>query len=32
MLKQNYEELFNRALLEDREKAVMKVVPRLRYL
>jgi len=32
MLKANYEELFNRALLEDREKAVMKVIPRLRYL
>ena len=32
MLKANYEELFMRALLEDREKAVMKVIPRLRYL
>ena len=32
MLKANYEELFNRALLEDREKAVMRVVPKLRYL
>ena len=32
MLKANYEELFNRALLEDREKAVMKVVPKLRYI
>ena len=32
MLKANYEELFNRALLEDREKAVMKVVPKLRYV
>ena len=32
MLKANYEELFNRALLEDREKAVMRVVPKLRYV
>ena len=32
MLKANYEELFMRALLEDREKAVMKVVPKLRYI
>ena len=32
MLKANYEELFNRALLEDREKAVMRVVPKLRYI
>ena len=32
MLKANYEELFMRALLEDREKAVMRVVPKLRYI
>ena len=32
MLKANYEELFNRALLEDREKSVMRVVPKLRYV
>ena len=32
MLKANYEELFMRALLEAREKAVMKVVPKLRYI
>ena len=32
MLKVNYEETLMRAMLEDREKSVMKVVPRLRYL
>jgi hypothetical protein len=32
MLKINYEETLMRAMLEDREKSVMKVVPRLRYL
>ena len=32
MLKVNYEETLARAMLEDRELAVMKVVPRLRYV
>ena len=32
MLKVNYEELLQRAMLEDRERATMRVVPRLRYV
>jgi hypothetical protein len=32
MLKVNYEELLQRAMLEDRERATMRVVPRLRYI
>ena len=32
MLKLNYEELLQRAMLEDRERATMRVVPRLRYI
>ena len=32
MLKANYEELLQRAMLEDRERATMRVVPRLRYV
>ena len=32
MLKQNYEELLSRAMQEDRERASMKVVPKLRYV
>lgn len=32
MLKLNYEELLQRAMLEDRERATMRVVPRLRYV
>ena len=30
--KQNYEELLSRAMQEDRERASMKVVPKLRYV
>ena len=32
MLKVNYEELLQRAMLEDRERATMRVVPKLRYV
>ena len=32
MLKSNYEELLARAMLEDRERAAMRVVPRLGYI
>ena len=32
MLKMNYEELLSRAMLEDRERAAMRVVPRLGYI
>mgnify|MGYP003120538183 FL=1 len=32
MLKMNYEELFSRAILEDRERASMYVVPKLGYI
>ena len=32
MLKLNYEELLQRAMLEDRERTTMRVVPRLRYV
>jgi hypothetical protein len=32
MLKMNYEELFSRAMLEDRERASMYVVPKLGYI
>jgi len=32
MLKMNYEELLSRAMLEDRERASMRVVPRLGYI
>ena len=32
MLKVNYEETLARAMLEDRERATMRVVPRLRYV
>jgi len=32
MLKANYEETLARAMLEDRERATMRVVPRLRYV
>ena len=32
MLKANYEELLQRAMLEDRERATMRVVPRLIYV
>jgi hypothetical protein len=32
MLKGNYEELLARAFQEDRERATMKVVPKLRYV
>ncbi len=32
MLKANYEEMLTRAMEEDRERASMKVVPRLRYI
>ena len=32
MLKTNYEETLARAMQEDRERATMKVVPRLRYV
>ena len=32
MLKMNYEELFSRAMLEDRERASMYIVPKLGYI
>ena len=32
MLKGNYEELLARAMLEDRERAAMRVIPRLGYI
>ena len=32
MLKVNYEETLSRAMLEDRERAVMRVVPKIRYV
>ena len=32
MLKMNYEELLSRAMLEDRERAAMHVIPRLGYI
>ena len=32
MLKMNYEELFSRAMLEDRERASMHVIPKLGYI
>ena len=32
MLKMNYEELLSRAMLEDRERAAMRVIPRLGYI
>jgi hypothetical protein len=32
MLKANYEEILSRALLEDRERTSMRVVPKLRYI
>ena len=32
MLKMNYEELLSRAMLEDRERASMRVIPRLGYI
>jgi hypothetical protein len=32
MLKANYEETLSRALLEDRERTSMRVVPKLRYI
>ena len=32
MLKANYEEKLGRAMLEDRERATMRVVPKLRFI